>query len=93
MKVSTKAMMVNKVASEVKRRLSERGFKIIEKSSKKFWAVKPMTTTEIKVVVCEITTLMEVADLDGGIIKQVLRWSYALLNESATGAAGISIEI
>lgn len=81
------------VREEIQQRLSSRGFKIIPKTNKKFWAVKNITLAEIESLIKEITVLMEVIDLDGGQVKPVLTWSYALLNETNAGAAGISIEI
>lgn len=90
---SAKNIMIDSVRKEVKTRLAERGFKLIIKSSRKFWAVKKVTRREISSVVEEISTLLEVADLDGGVVRPVLKFSYALLNETKDGAAGISIEI
>ena len=90
---SVKSIVVDNVRHEVKRRLSAMGFKIIDKSSRKFYAIKPITKEEIASIVKQITTLLECADLDGGIIRPVLKFSYALLNENSHGAAGISIAI
>lgn len=81
------------VREEIARRLTERGFKIIPKTAKKIWAVKSVTKKEIKQIINEITCLLEVTDLDGGAVKPVSSFSYALLSETRVGAAGISIEI
>jgi len=80
------------IREEVKNRIMERGFKVIVKSTKKFWAVKNITKKEIKSLLEEITALLKVIGLDGGSTKPIT-FSYALLNETKSGAAGISIEI
>lgn len=91
--MKSKNAQKKEVREEIQQRLSNRGFTIIPKTNKKFWAVKSISTAEIESIIKEITKLMEVADIDGGQIRPVLTWSYALLNETKNGAAGISIEI